>query len=142
MTLLKVFLIYLTSTGGMLDFSFGFNCTVVLSKMKSLFFNLSTSPNVTNLSIDYCGQNFDNQFECTRVHSTELTKLKNTQPINIDSFLNCLCSLNSLIMTIIWFLLLPTKISKAFETVFLYLTTYTLENWKSKSFVIGFIKMK
>ena len=38
---------------GCCDFLFWFSSAILFSKMRSLFFNLSTSPNVTNLSIDY-----------------------------------------------------------------------------------------
>ena len=41
---------------GLLDFLFRFSSSCLLSKTKSLFFNLRASPNVTNLSIDYGGR--------------------------------------------------------------------------------------
>ena len=42
-------------SGGFYDL-FWFNSTILLFKMKSLFLNLYTSPNVTDLSIDYGGR--------------------------------------------------------------------------------------
>ena len=40
---------------GRLQFLFWLSSTISLCKMKSLFFNSSTSPSVFNLSIDYGG---------------------------------------------------------------------------------------
>ena len=39
-----------------LSWFFLFSSVILLSKMKSLFFNLFTSPSVTNLFIDYDGK--------------------------------------------------------------------------------------
>ena len=60
--------------------------------MKSISFSSFTSPNVTYLSIAQGSYNFDKQFECTGVHSSELIKLKNTLLISIDYSRNCLYS--------------------------------------------------
>ena len=38
---------------GCCDFLFWFSSAILLFKMRSLFFNLSTSPNLNNSSIDY-----------------------------------------------------------------------------------------
>ena len=40
---------------GCFHFLFQFSCAILLSKMKSLFFNLSTSANLTYFSVDYSG---------------------------------------------------------------------------------------
>ena len=47
-----------TSSGrsGYFEFLFGFRSAILLSKTKSLFFDFSNSPSVTNLSIDYGGK--------------------------------------------------------------------------------------
>ena len=42
----------------LLDILFCFSPTILLSKIKTPFFNLCTSPNVTNLSVDYEGTSF------------------------------------------------------------------------------------
>ena len=39
-----------------LDFLFWFSSAILVSKIKSLIFNLSTSASVTNLFIDYSGK--------------------------------------------------------------------------------------
>ena len=45
-----------TASGWSGCFSFGFSSAILLSKMKYLFFNLSASLSVTNLSTDYRGR--------------------------------------------------------------------------------------
>ena len=97
----KVFEEYLVNRH--FDVLLWFSSTILLYKMKLLFFKLSASPLVTNISNDYCRKyvlidklkdfrqwHFDKQFECTGFSSSKVLILKSIHLININSVWNCL----------------------------------------------------